>query len=57
MFVLTDIPSKKCAALCLRAGVRTEPATPTEESAVVPSEDHAECQEGVSVRMLFEICF
>ncbi|XP_053843358.1 ADP-ribosylation factor-like protein 2-binding protein isoform X3 [Vidua macroura] len=42
------IPSKKGAALCLRAGVRTEPATPTEESAVVPSEDHAECQEGVS---------
>lgn len=48
MFVLPKIPSKKCAALCLRAGVRTEPAAPTEESAVEASEDHAECQQGVS---------
>lgn len=46
----------KNVQLCA-SGVRTEPATPTEESAVVPSEHHAECLEGVSVRMLLEICF
>ncbi|XP_062356164.1 ADP-ribosylation factor-like protein 2-binding protein isoform X3 [Cinclus cinclus] len=39
--IYTDIfneymPSKKCAALCLRAGVRTEPSTPTEDLQLCP---------------------